>query len=270
MEPKLALHARLKEALSTALLAVLLLAPAGAWAQDATARKLFDQGVDLYQKGDYRGAAAAFAASQARAPDDETLFAWAQAERMAGECKRALELFSTLLASDLPEANKAAVRENMDRCQEQLAPAPEPERPPPAPTATTTPPGPAPPLRARPAATATRAADRPAGRAWYADPVGGALVGGGAVGIGVGIGFLLSARSADRAKDGATDYFAFAENRDRAETRGKIGTASLAAGALLVGAGVAWYALARPRDSGPALSLWMDPGAGGVVLAGGF
>ena len=267
MERRLAVHAGARR---QALIAALLLAaaPASAAPKDAEARKLFDRGVAAYTKGDLAGAAQALSESYAREGDPETLFAWAQAERKLGHCESAIELYNTLLAFELPAANKKVVEQQLAECNQIVSDkknepvAPPPPSPPPATTTTT----PAPAIVTPPPSEPAPAHE---GRAWWRDPVGDGLVIGGVVGLGVGTGLLLSARSADAAKDSAMSYSDFKANADTAHDRGIEGVIGLAAGGVLLVGGIAWYATHRDGDA-TAVTGWLAPRGGGIGIGGAF
>lgn len=239
----------------TALVASLVLAasPVLAAPKSHEARAQFDRGVAAYTKGDYAAAAEALGASFVLESDPETLFAWAQTERKLGHCGRAIELYTKLLAMDLPAENKQAIEVQIDECKAVLAeeqreaapvvaPAPPPE---PAPVA------------------------RDEARAWWKDPVGGALVGAGVVGLGLGTVFLVQGRNADADKDRATTYPEYVRLSDRAESRGRLGVIGLAAGGALVAGGIIWYVTRKPAAERTLTTLVL-PSGGGVAFSGRF
>ena len=227
----------------------------------AEAKSAFDKGVAAYTKGDFAGASDQLGKSYALEPDVETLFAWAQTERKLEHCDKASTLYAKLLDADLPAANKAVVREKFDECQKILAEQPKPEPvvtppPPPPPTVTPTPLPPPPPGEE--------------GRAWWKDPVGGALVGVGLVGVGLGTVFLVQGRAADKDKATAANYGEFQRLEDRAQSRGKLGTGALIGGGVLVTAGIVWYATHGGSKRGTQVSGWATPDGGGLVALGSF
>jgi hypothetical protein len=229
---------------------------AAAAPKGAEARAQFDKGVAAYTAGDFAAAAAALGASYALEADVETLFAWAQTERKLDHCDKAAELYAKLLEADLPAENKAVVREKLDECQKILA-AQAPPPPPPQPVPV---PEPAPPP---PPPTETS-------RAWWKDPVGGALVGVGVIGLGVGTVFLVQARSADQDKANAATYGEFQALEDKAQSRGKLGVGALIGGGVLVTAGIVWYATRGSSESKTAVTGWLDGTAGGLAAFGSF
>jgi tetratricopeptide (TPR) repeat protein len=230
---------------------------AAAAPSNSDAKAAFDRGVAAYSKGDFAGAAEALEQSYKFEPDPDTLFAWAQSERKAGHCDKALRLYDRLLKFELPEENKQAVHKNLEECK-ALLPAPTP--PPTTVTAPVETPRPEPKHDVEPA--------HPESRPWWRDPVGDALVGVGAIGLGVGVSFLVSARSADSDAKATMNYFQFRSLENTANSRSKLGIAATASGAALIGAGIVWYATHRGSDR--AVTAWADGHGGGLALAGGF
>jgi len=268
-------------------LAVLLVAGAAdAKPRRRDAKLQFDRGVTAYQKGNFEAAAEALARSFTLERDADTLFAWAQSERKLDRCDKAIELYEKLLTYNLPAANKSAVELNLDECRTLVAqqkvrvepPPPEPRpaepiaseprpqsstEPPPRVAQTTPAPGgpQPPPLRD------TSTAPRP----WYKDPIALGLGGGGVVLLGVGTGLLISAKSLDSdSKAERDDYHRALDLRDQARSRGNIGGATAAVGALaLIGAGV-WVATHRKSAESSTVTGWLVPGSGGLAVAGAF
>lgn len=245
------------------------------------ARKEFDKGVAAYQKGDFAAAAAAFAKSDKIESDAETLFAWAQSERKLDHCDKAIELYGKLLLTDMPAENKEAVNVQIGECKDILAK--QKSATPVAPTTGTTTPETTPPATASPppnpepsAPSATpgpdlppKPAKTPEGRAWWKDPVGGALVGVGVIGVGMGVVFLVQGRAADQDAANAKTYPEFVSLEDRATSRGRLGVISLVAGGAAAAAGVAWYQTHK-QSSSPTVTGWLDSKSGGLAISGGF
>jgi tetratricopeptide (TPR) repeat protein len=257
-----------------------------------SARAEFDKGVKAYTKGEYQKAINALARSYELEPDEETLFAWAQTERKLGHCDKAIELYGKLLAMNLPAANKDAVREQVKECKEILdaeraatavvdgpkppaAETPASDGPTPTPTPTPAPDtaaGDAPasdsasPPDERPASTVQ--VDEP--RAWWKDPVGGALVGVGVVGLAVGTVFLVQGSAAESDKANAGSYDEYQVLADRAESRGRFGVIGLAVGGGLVAGGIIWYATHRSLPPERTVSGWVSTTGGGLALSGRF
>ena len=271
-----------------ALVAVLLASSAaGAAPKGADARAQFDKGVTAYTKGDYEAASAALGASFVLEADPETLFAWAQTERKLGHCDRAIELYGKLLKMQMPAENKEAVKVQIGECKAIIAEQKKAEKAKPAEAKTaktatkpveTKPAEPPPPVVA-PAPPPVQepiaqqppppVESKPEGRAWWKDPVGGALVGTGAVGIGLGIVFLVQGNAADSDKANAATYAEYESLANRAESRGRLGVISLVAGGALVAGGVVWYVTHKPHAETTVTTV-VVPGGGGVALAGRF
>jgi tetratricopeptide (TPR) repeat protein len=216
------------------------------------AKLQFQKGVAAYQKADYAGASAAFERAFKIEVDQETLFAWAQAERKLDHCDRATELYTKLLAMKLPDANRAVVEQNVAECAalqpKPVEPAPAPA-PPPAPVVVEQPaptPAPAPlpvvhedsPL-AQPRDTAEPEPHDT--RAWYRDPVGDAFAIAGVGGLAAGAAFLVSAHSADHDAAGAGTYQMYESLEHTAHSRGETGVIAVGAGVAFVAAAVVWY-----------------------------
>jgi hypothetical protein len=273
-------HARRLVASAVALAVVSASGAAFAAPRRPAAKKAFKRGVAAYTKGDYAAAAAALARSFKLEADAETLFAWAQTERKLDHCDRAIELYSKLLRMDLPAANKKAVSVQIGECKEILAaqkPEPEPPREPEPsvepdreldsePVSSTS---------SEPEGSESRTSEpiqvhaSSEGHAWWKDPVGGALVGVGLVGVGVGAVFLVQAHAAESDKATAASYEDFQALDDKAHSRGQLGVIGLAAGGAFVAVGALWYAT-RKSPSSPTVTGWLAPTGGGFAIAGGF
>jgi hypothetical protein len=246
------------------------------------ARVQFDKGVAAYTKGDYAAAAEALGASFVLEADPETLFAWAQTERKLGHCDRAIDLYTKLLGMKLPDENKQAIRVQISECKAIIAEqkpkaGDKPTKPPTTTTTTTT--IEQTPIQAPPVQTAQLDPAQPPpqepkpatneGRAWWKDPVGGTLVGVGAIGIGVGIVFLVQGSAADSDKAGKLTYPEYEALANRAESRGRLGVISLVAGGALATAGVVWYVTRKPTSERSVTTLVL-PSGGGVAFSGRF
>jgi tetratricopeptide (TPR) repeat protein len=213
------------------------------------AKLQFRKGVAAYQKGDYTGASAAFERSFKIEVDQETLFAWAQAERKLEHCDRATELYAKLLAMKLPAENRTVVEQNVAECA-ALATPPPPE-PPPAPSP---PPEPAPPVVAQPTPAPTPlpavrddsplAQPRDSGESsttWYRDPVGDSFAIVGVAGLATGAAFLVSAHSAESKEHDAGTYQMFQSLENTVHSRGETGVIAAGAGVAFIAAAVVWY-----------------------------
>jgi hypothetical protein len=267
------------------------------------ARTQFDKGVAAYTKGDYAAASEALGASYVLEADVETLFAWAQTERKLGHCDRAIDLYKKLLAMELPAENKHAIKVQIQECKDLIADQKkssdssdkadqsnvdkpdkgdkgEPDygdksdKPAESDKSNPT----VEPVPVAPVETAQVVAEptgqpevvvQPEPRSWWKDPVGGALVGVGAVGLGVGVVFLVQAGAANADKAQATDYPRYEELANRAESRGRFGVISLAAGGALAIGGIIWYATRSPSQETRVTTVVVPSGAG-LAVSGSF
>lgn len=226
-------------------------------AQEDKARALFDEGLAHFQAREYEAAIEAFDRAFALDPRPEYLFAQAQAERLSGDCPSAIVLYRRFLELSPPEKHARAANEAIDRCERALASRPEhgapvePE-PPHDSDASAAPPA----LDLEPVPPQPREPRAP----WYHDPVGGALLGAGVIGLAVGgVYFAKSSSDASAARD-AADYDSYIELMDRAESRRTIAWIGLGAGAgLAVAAGLRYW-MFEPE------SVTVAPAAGGGVV----
>ncbi|MBA3540950.1 MAG: hypothetical protein H0T79_15165 [Deltaproteobacteria bacterium] len=227
--------------------------------KSAQAKAAYTKGLKAYNAKHYAAASVALGESYGLEADRDTLIVWAQAERQLGRCENAIELYDRLLALNLFDDKVGWLQTQRAECKvildaaNQAAHPIEPARPPdvvvePPPTAALE------------------------GRPWWKDPLGDTLAGGGLVGLGVGIGFLVSARAADTSKAAATNYFEFTAQHDRAERNGRIGVIAATAGVVLLTAAVVRYATRDDGSHRATLTAWLDRdhAAGGFVVVGGF
>jgi tetratricopeptide (TPR) repeat protein len=97
-------------------------APAAASPDDRTAaraRAMHDRGLRAYEAGDYAAAVRAYTEAYTLVPAPGILFNLAQAHRLAGDCRRALQAYKSFLrtAPDSPQAPVAEAKiEEMERC----------------------------------------------------------------------------------------------------------------------------------------------------------
>ncbi len=103
---------------------------------DPAARDHLDRGLVLYAEKHYEAASKAFSEGYALDPRPEFLFAWAQAERLAGHPQRAIELYREFLTTEPPTQQVEASVRHIIGCEHEIANASKPEevKPPPAPT----------------------------------------------------------------------------------------------------------------------------------------
>jgi hypothetical protein len=156
-------------------------------------------GLRLYEEKDYAGALGEFNKGWAIDPHPDFLYAMGQAERLAGNCEKAIAHYGAYLLQVSSPTQAAAAKLQMERCEETLkvaaaAKAEKHEDAGDAPLARADVPGPAPEVEKREAPTEPKPAlatpepaapfavagtePRPAeAHAWYKDPAGGILAG---------------------------------------------------------------------------------------------
>jgi tetratricopeptide (TPR) repeat protein len=253
-----------------ALIASLLIAARVASAQalagpplNAQAQAHFDKALAAYSTANYRAASVEFELAYGLDARRELLFAWAQAERLSGNCDRAVMLYRRFLDQAPSEAEAAKANRELDRCRAS-SPAPTEPASPPAPPlvedAAVDRPSPPPPLQQPP-----RIVEHDSH--WYSNPWVDGLVGGGGAAIVVGGVFLWLAHSSDNAADGATQYGDARQLVDQADTRRLIGTITLAGGGALVVGGIALSWWHRDHDTAVSWSPLIGPGTVGVAGA---
>jgi tetratricopeptide (TPR) repeat protein len=79
-----------------------------------------ENGLAAYKAEDYAAAAAEFAAAYALVADRGLLFAWAQAERLAGNCEKAIDLYAKFLESDPGKRDRKAATLALTACADQV------------------------------------------------------------------------------------------------------------------------------------------------------
>lgn len=248
-----------------ALLATLQLIAAAALTGDALAdraRDLYKRGIDEYKTQKYAQAASTLAAAYELDPKPETLFALAQAERLAERCDDARAHYKKLLEATTEIATARAVQSNLELCGPDPAalPArrPEPDKPAPAPA-------PPPPPR-----TITRTVVREVRRS---DKLATLLVASGMLGLGAGGGLYLAARDSRRDADRAATLDDHDRLYDRADTERIAALAAAGAGAALIGAAVVRWATAgsaKATEPGPDVALAPSATGAMVVLSAGW
>jgi tetratricopeptide (TPR) repeat protein len=100
------------------------------------ARALLTKGLRAYEVQRYAEAIESFREGYQLDPRPEFLYALGQAERMSGDCRRAIEAYRAFLRSGPTAVQAGSAEKNIARCESQLAAAP-PAEPSPAPAAVT-------------------------------------------------------------------------------------------------------------------------------------
>jgi hypothetical protein len=194
-----------------------------------------EAGEAAYKDGRWDDASVAFAAAFDDTGEPIYLYTRAQAERRAGRCKLAIDLYTRFLATNPPEKSAQAATRYRDECRALLPPEPEP-----APA-----PAPAPVVDA-----ADDPPDAPAAKHWARDPAGAVLVATGAAGIVTGSVLLgLAYRDVDDAST-ASDDLGYSDRVERAHRFEIAGGTVLAVGSALLIGGVARWLVVRSRNGG--------------------
>jgi tetratricopeptide (TPR) repeat protein len=216
---------------SAIVVAALLLASA---AFASPAGELLERGLRSYAVGRYDEAIAAFARGYELEARPDFLYALGQAQRMKGDCRAAVASYRAYLRTSPPARGAVPARQNLDRCEHELANEPAPTVTPPSvappPAVITPPPAVAPPPLPPPFRVRDdRAAAILAG-------VGGAGIVAGAVLWGVG-------EAGARSLADATTYDQYAAHGADAAAFGRERTAGIVT--LAVGGALVTVAVAR-------------------------
>jgi tetratricopeptide (TPR) repeat protein len=215
---------------------VLALATATAGAQPAA--ELLKKAGEEYKAGKYEAAAALLQKAYELEPKPETLFALAQAERLAGKCAAAVPHYKKLI-TELKDLDIAKlVQSNLSLCQKDepvVEPKPTPVQPAPAPIV---------PPKERIVVRVEQRSDKLALTSFAA----------GTLALGAAVGFYISANGN---RDAAVDARTLEDSRrfnDRADGQRAV---SIVAG--LAGAGLVSYAIVRwlkkPETSAPTVTI---------------
>lgn len=200
--------------------------------QDAEALAHFEQATRYFNEQDYAAAIPELKAAYALEPNPMLLYAWAQAERLAGSCARAVELYRRFIATNPAPDQRQLAEANLLDCEAELPDPVEAERPDDD-------------LGAMEDEDDAAPDHDPPQRPWYTDPAGGVLTGLGVGGvIGGGVMMAIARRKAREAPNAAIegDYL---QIRDQANRLNTVGIVVLSAGSALVLGGVIRYALKR-------------------------
>jgi hypothetical protein len=215
--------------------------------EDPAARAHFEDAQERFESRDYTGAAAALDAAYAIEPAADLLYPWAQAERLGGNCQRAIELYRRFLAAEPPAEHARLAEQNISTCEELLARQRRAE-PPPRP--------------ADPAQDTETATDE---RPWQRDIAGGILVGAGAAGLVAGTGLLIAALHGASSVSEADDVGDYEQRVDRATLQRNVSIGAFVVGGALTLGGVLRYVLVARRQR-TKVGLLLDRSAVGLVL----
>lgn len=236
---------------------------------DPEAKAHLEKGNQLFQQGDFDGAAKEYEKGYEKQADPAFLYTWAQAERRRGRCAAAVKLYQRYIQTNPPEVSAEYAREGILKCADELA-ADEPmppgdERPSEAGDPTDTGAETQPPVDQPPPPKA-----KPDRNRWYRDPAAATLVALGAVGVGVGTG-LLVAGAIEKDKSSA-NYGEFDQRLKRSRRFQIAGGVVLGVGVgVLVGGIARWAVLgSREKKKNGSVSAMLGRGTAGVVFTRRF
>jgi tetratricopeptide (TPR) repeat protein len=226
---------------------------------------LYQEGVELYGKGDYEGAVRAFRAADGLAPSPEYIFNIAQSYRHLGDCPKALATYREYVRLRPQATGQKGVVEGLAEMQACARPLPAVDATPPAQDLS------APMPAAEPSVETPPLAPRPSGVVSASPPnrlLQGsiAVAAAGVVAAGVGAGLWGSA---------AGDYNHLQASCGTACSPAAVigpqnklfaGYGLVAAGAALTGTGLAFLLFDRWGEPGGSFRLAGGPG--GIVVAG--
>ena len=221
-------------------------------AQKAEAKRLADEGTKNFNAQQYEQAAELYQQAYLIDPKPGYLYATAQAQRLGGNCEKALLAYDAYLRTNPPDSERAKTEANVERCKQDLADreaavqatqvAPPPEVPvtPPAPPPVVEPPPPPPPP--------------PPGKSYV---LGHLMLGAGVIALGGGAYLFQSGRSVITDHNDAATYQDFLDTRDdmdAAKQKQTLGVVGIAAGVALIGGGITYYVLHSRSEEEPPVS----------------
>jgi len=229
----------------------------------AKAHEHSEAGTKFFNIQEYDKAADEYQQAYLLDPDPAYLYAVAQAQRLGGDCEKALLSYKAYLRTNPVDPSKAQT--NIERCEQDLAnhtvtretriEAPIIE----APVIPAPPPPPAEPEMVS--------------APWSGDWVGHVLVGTGVVATAAGAYFFMTGRSAISDNNTASTYDQFASAHGglgNAHTKEVIGVSAMAVGGALVVGGVIHYFVHTRPTPVEHLSAIVGPQSTTLVLSGAF
>jgi tetratricopeptide (TPR) repeat protein len=226
-------------------------------------KRLWLDGAHEYSAGHYAVAITRFEDAYRLDPNPNILYNLALAYRKADKPEEALAQLRAYLKAKPQAANRTEVEATIAELEATVAkrqPAPEPEPAPPPPVVAPPPPA---------VALATDPASTPRARAWYQDPLGWSLVGGGVAAAAVGAGLMVHAGGLSDEANQAADYAVARDRHDSAQTFQTVGLVVLGVGGAAVAAGVAEMLLGS-HASGESPRVGFTVGPGGLAIAGRY
>jgi tetratricopeptide (TPR) repeat protein len=229
---------------------------------EGDAKQLTEQGLAHYNVGEYDKAIDEFKRAYLISKTPALLFNIAQAQRLKGDCKEALQSYKAYLRAD-PSANRQKIDARiaeMEKCVKEKpeptpTPTPEPKpEPPPTQPVQVTPVQPTPPPAER---------QRPS-------KVPPLLLGaGGLVVAGVGTALLISVNGDVGDLQNSCSPHCDPKTWSDLPTRADIGYVLVGVGAAAVAGSVVWWYL-RDREETSYSRTWISPTPNGFVLGGAF
>ena len=211
------------------------------------AKTHLEKGAALHAQHKWAEALAELTTAYSLDPQPDLLFALGQIEVKLGHCDQAIQYYQRYLLSGPPAGPVEATSEAINTCRKTLGLSDHPRAT--VPSAPPQPTSPPPPAAATPH--------------WYADPIGGMLVGSGVITGALGIVLYRSATHDIAGAETAASYQAGLDLVDTAHTKRTFATIFGVVGAGLVGAGIARYALHEQRTE----TLAIAPLHGGGIVA---
>lgn len=273
----------------TLVLAMLLAAAPAAAVPRNTVKAHIDKATKAHKEGKFEVALDELKAAYALDPKPDLLFAIAQVYVKLDKCADAIAHYEKFLAATKDAQAKQVVAQAIDACKAKLAaaepkpePAPEPvvePKPEPAPEPKPEPvsapkPEPAPAPAPTPDTGTAFVAGRgtPVGRSpWYKDPLGDALVGGGAVAGVVALVMRSGAqREADKAAAGGIDETAYRDHVDKSQSKEKVALILGVTAGVLVTGGVVRYLTRSTRQETSRVGVAPTRDGGFVTVIGRF
>lgn len=209
----------------------------------------FERAQEAFDREDYAAAIPELKAAYALENNSLLLYAWAQAERFNGDCRRALELYKRYLETDPPDQQRQLAEANVVDCRAELG-----EVPPVPPPVGDGEPDPADEEGEGEDTTVVKpppGEDTAGPKPWYKDWLAPTLAGAGLAVAGTGGALVaLGVRQGQDAPSAITEMDYFAEG-DSARTKHTAGWVLVGVGGALVVGGAIRYALLalRPRKS---------------------
>ncbi|MBL0218141.1 MAG: tetratricopeptide repeat protein [Myxococcales bacterium] len=231
----------------------------------AQAKAHADAATQLFNVQQYEKASEEYQQAYLLDPVPAYLYASGQAQRLGGDCEKALLSYRAYLRTK--PADESKVQANIERCEQDLKDHPKqaepgnrPTLPAPAIMAPIVAPPPAPP----PPRVMVK-------RPWTSDVVGHVLVGGGVAIAATGLVVYLGGRSTIADHNSAATYDQFVGGDvDRAKTKQTIGVSAMAVGGGLLVGGIVHYVFhGRPVEQSTLAAIPVA-GGGTLVLTGAF